>query len=203
MSRVLAISGSLRAASFNTQILQCLQPLAPEGMHIELFKGLDELPRFNEDLETDPPATVRTMWQAIADADGLIVATPEYNGAVPGVLKNALDWASRPYGASVLPGHAAMVLSASPGVFGGIRAQSQLRELFALLNVYVVGGPQVAVPEVHTRLDHRAEPGERLSDPTTRAMLTSLLHGLAEAIDHQAGGRLLQPLHHWQSQLAS
>ncbi|MFJ8650061.1 NADPH-dependent FMN reductase [Streptomyces sp. NPDC093546] len=203
MSHVLAISGSLRAASFNTQMLQGLQTLAPEGMHIELFKGLGELPHFNEDLEADPPATVRRMWQAIADADGLIVATPEYNGAMPGVLKNALDWASRPYGASTLPGHAAVVLSASPGIFGGIRAQSQLRELFALLNVYVVGGPQVAVPEVHTRLDHEAEPGERLNDPTTRAMLTSLLHGLAEAIDHQAGRRLIQPLHHWRSQLAS
>ncbi|MGW0312678.1 NADPH-dependent FMN reductase [Streptomyces flavidovirens] len=202
MSRVLAISGSLRAASFNTQMLQGLQTLAPQDMHIELFKGLDELPHFNEDLETDPPAAVRRLWQAIAEADGLIVATPEYNGAMPGVLKNALDWASRPYGASPLPGHAAIVLSASPGVFGGIRAQSQLRELFALLNVYVVGGPQVAVPEVHTRLDHEAEPDERLTDPTTRAMLISLLYGLAEAIDHQAGGRLIQPLHHWQSQLA-
>ncbi|MBT2476847.1 NADPH-dependent FMN reductase [Streptomyces sp. ISL-94] len=169
MSRVLALSGSLRAASFNTQILHTLPALAPEGMHIELFEHLGDLPHFSEDLETDPPAAVRRLWRAIADADGLIVATPEYNGALPGVLKNALDWASRPYGAGVLPGHAAMVLSASPGIFGGIRAQMQLRELFAQLNVYVVGGPQVAIPEVHTRLDLSAEPAERLTDPTATA----------------------------------
>ncbi|MBC2874682.1 MULTISPECIES: NADPH-dependent FMN reductase [Streptomyces] len=199
MSRVLAISGSLRAASFNTRILEDLQALAPDGMHIEVFRHLGDLPHFNEDLENDPPAAVRRLWQAITEADGLIVATPEYNGALPGVLKNALDWASRPYGAGALPGHAAMVLSASPGIFGGIRAQSQLRELFALLNVYVVGGPQVAVPEVHTRLDPTARPSERLTDPTTRAMLASLLHGLAEAIDHQAGDRLIKPLRHWQN----
>lgn len=128
MSRVLALSGSLRAASFNTRILRSLPALAPESMHIELYEHLGDLPHFSEDLETEPPASVRRLWQAITDADGLIIATPEYNGAIPGVLKNALDWASRPYGSSVLPGHAAMVLSASPGIFGGIRAQVQLRE---------------------------------------------------------------------------
>ncbi|MGK5631757.1 NADPH-dependent FMN reductase [Streptomyces sp. URMC 123] len=203
MSRVLAISGSLRAASFNTRVLHALPALAPDGMRIEVFDGLGDLPHFSEDREADPPAPVRRLWQAIADADGLIVATPEYNGAMPGVLKNALDWASRPYGESVLPGHAAMVLSASPGIFGGVRAQAQLREVLALLNVYVVGGPQVAIPEVHTRLAPTAEPADqRLTDPTTRAMLGSLLHGLAEAIDHQAGGRLIKPLRHWQSQSA-
>ncbi|MFJ9844327.1 NADPH-dependent FMN reductase [Kitasatospora sp. NPDC101155] len=78
------------------QILRSLQPLAPEGMRIELFEGLGELPHFSEDLEADPPAPVRRLRQAIADADGLIIATPEYNGAIPGVLKNAFDWASRP-----------------------------------------------------------------------------------------------------------
>ncbi|MFE4024020.1 NADPH-dependent FMN reductase [Streptomyces sp. NPDC059101] len=203
MSRVLAISGSLRAASYHTQLLSCLQPLAPEGMHIALFPGLGDLPHFSEDLEADPPLPVRELWQAIAEADGLLIATPEYNGAIPGVLKNALDWASRPRGTSVLPGHAAMVLSASPGLFGGIRAQAQLREMFALLNVYVVGGPQVAIPAVHTRLNPTAEPEQRLTDPITRAMLTSLLHGLEEAIDHQAGRRLVKPLHHLQSQQAT
>ncbi|MGI5335932.1 NADPH-dependent FMN reductase [Streptomyces sp. CA-181903] len=199
MSRVLAISGSLRASSFNTRVLHALPALAPEDMHIHFYEHLGDLPHFSEDLEADPPAAVRELWRALTDADGLIVATPEYNGGMPGVLKNALDWASRPYGSSVLPGHAAVVLSSSPGIFGGIRAQSQLRELFALLNVYVVGGPQVAIPEVHTRLDPTAAPAHRLTDPTTRAMLGSLLHGLAEAIDHQAGNRLIKPLHHWQS----
>ncbi|MGW0538495.1 NADPH-dependent FMN reductase [Streptomyces sp. NPDC003032] len=89
MSRVLAISGSLRADSFNTQLLEGLHALAPEGMHIEVFKQLGELPHFNEDLESNTPAAVRRLWQAIAEADGLIVATPEYNGAMPGVPKNA------------------------------------------------------------------------------------------------------------------
>ncbi|MGW0538496.1 hypothetical protein [Streptomyces sp. NPDC003032] len=78
-----------------------------------------------------------------------------------------------------------------------------MRELFALLNVYVIGGPQVAIPEVHTRLDRTSRPHERLTDATTRAMLTSLLHGLAEAIDHQAGDRLIKPLHHWRNQQAA
>lgn len=200
MSRVLAVSGSLRAASYHTQILRSLQPLAPGGMRIELFEGLGDLPHFSEDLEADPPASVRRLRQAVADADGLIIATPEYNGGIPGVLKNAFDWASRPRGESVLPGHSAMVLSASPGLFGGIRAQAQLREMFALLNVYVVGGPQVIIPQVHTRVDPSAAPERRLTDSVTRAMLAALLHGLEEAVDHQAGSRLIRPLHHWQNQ---
>ncbi|GHF70747.1 hypothetical protein GCM10010218_60050 [Streptomyces mashuensis] len=98
-------------------------------------------------------AAVRDLWQAIADAEGLIVATP------------------------------------------------QLRELFALLNVHVVGGPQVAVPEVHPRLSSTAGSAGRLTDPTTRAMFTSLLHGLAQAIDHQAGNRLIKALRYWRGQL--
>ncbi|MET7302972.1 NADPH-dependent FMN reductase [Embleya sp. NPDC005575] len=187
MSRILAISGSLRAQSFNTALVNALQPFAPEGMQIEVYKGLDELPLFNQDLEADPPASVVRLREAIAEADGLIIATPEYNRSLPGVLKNALDWASRPYARGVLAGKSIVAISASPGVQGGIRALIQLKTLLRDLNNFVVSGPEISVPEVHTRLGVEADVQHVLTDPATAGMVTHVLAGLQDAIDNNAG----------------
>lgn len=190
MTRILAISGSIRTASFNTQALRSLPALAPEGMAIEVFKGVEELPHFSQDLEEDPPQSVLRMREAISEADGLVISTPEYNRSMPGVLKNALDWASRPYGKGVLTGKPAVVLSASPSNTGGLAAQLQLRSLLNVVNVYLVGGPMVAIPEVHNRLTVQGDVDVALSDETTRGMLTHQLLGLQYAVADGAAAKL-------------
>jgi chromate reductase len=187
MSRVLAISGSIRTGSFNTQVLQSLQPLAPNDMSIEVYKGIDELPHFNQDLEAEPPTSVVRLREAIESADGLIISTPEYNRHIPGVLKNALDWASRPYAQGALVGKNAMVMSASPSAIGGFAAQIQLRSLLGLLGTYVVGGGQVAIPEVHTRLTVEEEAQAAISDEATRGLLVQQLNALQRAIANDTG----------------
>ncbi|WP_406281729.1 NADPH-dependent FMN reductase [Embleya sp. NBC_00896] len=202
MTRVLAISGSLRAASFNTALLNAFQPFAPEGMQIEVYKGLDDLPHFNQDLEANPPASVVRFREAIAEADGLIIATPEYNRSLPGVLKNALDWASRPYAQGVLAGKSIVAISASPGVQGGIRALIQLKTLLRDLNNFVVSGPEISVPEVHTRLGVEADVQHVLTDPATAGMVQHVLAGLRDAIDNNAGGLVSRPLNNWAASLA-
>src|SRR5918996_4167746 len=116
--RVLAISGSLRRGSYNTALLRAARDLAPPGVAVELYKGLDAIPAFNEDLEGSPPAAVEDLRGWIAQADALLVATPEYNGSAPGALKNALDWASRPRGTAALVGKPVAVIGASPTAYG-------------------------------------------------------------------------------------
>ncbi|WP_406298768.1 NAD(P)H-dependent oxidoreductase [Embleya sp. NBC_00888] len=202
MTRILAISGSLRAESFNTALVNALQPFAPEGMQIEVYKGLDELPHFNQDLEANPPASVVRLREAIAEADGLIITTPEYNRSLPGVLKNALDWASRPYARGVLAGKSIVAMSASPGVQGGIRALIQLKTLLRDLNNFVVSGPEISVPEVHTRLGVEADVQHVLTDPATAGMVTHVLAGLQDAIDNNAGELVARPLGAWAASTA-
>lgn len=183
MSRVLAISGSLRTQSFNTQVLHTLPALAPEGLSIEVWKGLDELPFFNQDLEENPPASVVRLREAIREADGLIISTPEYNRQIPGVLKNALDWASRPYAQGVLAGKPVVAISASPSNAGGLPALIQLRSLLDIVGSYVVGGPTVSIPEVHNVLSVAEEAqAVVLNNEMTHSMLVKQLNGLACAI---------------------
>src|SRR5919109_659858 len=112
--RVLAISGSLRRGSYSSGLLRAARELAPAGAEIELYDGLADLPIFNEDLEESPSQPVRDLRERIAAADALLIATPEYNGSVPGGLKNALDWASRPHGTAVLVSKPAAVIGSSP-----------------------------------------------------------------------------------------
>ena len=201
MSRILAISGSLRSESFNTALLNALQAYAPEGMHIEVYKGLAELPHFNQDLEADVPASVVAFREAIAQADGLIFSTPEYNRGIPGVLKNAIDWASRPYAQGVLAAKNVVAISASPGAQGGIRALVELKSLLRDINNYVVSGPEIAVPEVHTRLGVEADVQHVLTDPATVGMVRHVLVGLQDAIDTNAGALVARPLGAWAASL--
>lgn len=202
MSRIVAISGSIRTESFNTALLNALQGLAPEGMSIEVYKGIDELPHFNQDLEADVPASVARLREAIRSADGVIISTPEYNRSIPGVLKNALDWASRPYGQSSWHGKPVAVLSSSPGAQGGIRAQEELTGQLRNLAAYLVHGPEVAIPEVHTRLGVDADARATLTDPVTGGMVKYLLEALQHAVDTNTGAAHTKALNEWAASLA-
>src|ERR1700676_3340685 len=132
--KILAISGSLRAASHNTALLRAAADLAPEGVEVELFGRLEQLPPYNEDRDTDtPPAEVARVREQIAAADGLLLSTPEYNGTLPGQMKHLVDWASRPYGQeSSLWGKPSAVIVASVTDYGALWAQDHLRKALGI-----------------------------------------------------------------------
>jgi chromate reductase len=137
---ILAIPGSLRAGSWNAALLRLAQERAPEGVRVDIWDGLRHVPPFSEDHEGDvAPAPVHDLRTAIATADALLVATPEYNGGPPGQLKNAIDWASRPHGLSAVVGKPAGVISASTSSFGGRWAQEDIRKALRLSGAAVIG----------------------------------------------------------------
>jgi chromate reductase len=129
--KVLGISGSLRAGSHNRRLLRAAADLLPPGVELELFEGLGEIPPFNEDEEGSPPAAVLALKQTIADTDLVLISTPEYNHSIPGALKNALDWVSRPMAENPMRGKWALVIGASTGMFGAVWAQAELRKVLA------------------------------------------------------------------------
>src|SRR3712207_1628595 len=143
-TRILGISGSLRRESYNSAALRAAVGLAPEGAAVETF-GLDGIPLFNQDEELNPPAQVVELKRRVREADALLFVTPEYNYSVPGVLKNAIDWASRPYGDNAWDGKPAAIMGASTGAIGTARAQYHLRQVFVFLNVYPVNEPEVMI----------------------------------------------------------
>lgn len=174
---VCGIAGSLRERSFNRALLRAAKELAPEGMEIRIFDRMAEIPLFNEDVEAHgDPEPVQALKRAIAGADALLIATPEYNHGVPGVLKNAIDWASRPARGSVLSGKPTAILGASPGVTGTARAQSQLRQAFVFTNTPAVPQPEILVYRANEKFD--AE--RRLTDEKTREFVGKLLVALAD-----------------------
>jgi chromate reductase len=163
--KLLGVSGSLRAASFNTALLRAAQDLAPDGVTIEIF-GLHDLPLFNQDVEDqgDPPTV--TAWKAaIRGADALLLACPEYNGGVTGVLKNAIDWASRG-SPSALDGKVACLIGASPGVTGTVRGQDALRQSLRKVSATYWPLSEMLVGQAHTKIE-----GGTLTDDKTRAYL--------------------------------
>lgn len=130
--RLLGISGSLRQGSHNTKLIRAAAEMLPSGWELELLDGLGSLPHFNEDTDTsDPPAEVANLRDAIASADCVLIATPEYNASIPGVLKNAIDWASRPFPDNALRGKPVAVVGASTGLFGAVWAQAELRKVLS------------------------------------------------------------------------
>lgn len=172
--KVLGIVGSLRKNSYNRNLLKAAVELAPENMEIELAEIID-LPMFNEDvLDAGPPETVLSFKQKIADADAILVATPEYNWSVPGPLKNAIDWASRPLATSPLRGKPAAIMGASFGPMGTVRVQLAWRQIFASTNTYVMPQPQVMVPLAEFKFDAKGN----LTDETTREHVSTLLKAL-------------------------
>ncbi len=138
MVKVLGISGSLRQDSYNSQLLRAAAELLPPGVELEQFAALREIPPFDADAEHDPPAAVVALKDAIAEADAVLIATPEYNHSIPGVLKNALDWVSRPIAENSMRGKRALVIGASTGMFGAVWAQAETRKVLGALGARVL-----------------------------------------------------------------
>jgi chromate reductase len=150
--RILAISGSLRRDSHNRALLRAAAELLPAGVELVPFDGLKAIPPFDEDDEAGPaPVAVAALRRAIAQADAVLVATPEYNGSIPGALKNALDWASRPARTNALRGKPAAVIGASTGMFGAVWAQAETRKVLAAIGARVLD-EELPVPHAHESL---------------------------------------------------
>jgi chromate reductase, NAD(P)H dehydrogenase (quinone) len=176
--KVLAISGSLRSDSHNSKLLRAATDLFPAGVEVEIWDGLKDIPPYDEDDDgDDAPAAVARLRAAIAGADALFFATPEYNHSIPGVLKNAVDWASRPSGASGFLNKPAAVVGASTGAFGAVWAQAELRKVLGATGARVVEG-DLALGHAHERFD---EVG-RLRDANLREELQEVVDTLVAQI---------------------
>ena len=151
--RIFALSGSLRGGSHNTELLRALAAAPPDGVEIDIYDGLAEIPPYDEDADVpgDQPAAVERLKAAMAEADAVLIATPEYNHSIPGVLKNALDWASRPPAQSPIRNKPAAVISSSTGMFGGVWAAAETRKVLGALGARVLEDT-VTVPRAHERL---------------------------------------------------
>jgi chromate reductase, NAD(P)H dehydrogenase (quinone) len=172
--KILGISGSLRDDSYNTKLLRAAAELAPDGVELELWNGLKAVPPFDEDDEGDQvPAGVTELYDAIAGADAILFATPEYNSSIPGQLKNAIDWASRPKATAPIRNKPAAVIGASTSMFGAVWAQAELRKVLASAGARVVEG-ELPVPASHTRFDENG----RLVDEEIRERLAEIVHTL-------------------------
>jgi chromate reductase len=174
--KVLAVSGSLRRNSHNTQLLRAAVELAPEEIEVALWDGLRDLPLYDQDLEAEElPESVRRLREEWGAADAILFATPEYNGSVPGVLKNAIDWASRPVRESALTNKTVAVIGASPGQFGAMWAQADLRKILGVAGARVVGD-ELPVARAHEKLDSEG----RLLDGELEGRLRLHLEVLAD-----------------------
>ncbi|MGA9581145.1 MAG: NADPH-dependent FMN reductase [Allosphingosinicella sp.] len=172
---ILAFAGSLRRDSYNRALLRAAAGLAPEGMAIEIF-DLAQVPLYNGDLEAEgDPEAVARLKNAIAAADGVLMATPEYNHGVPAVMKNAVDWASRPPRSAPLGGKPVGIIGASPGITGSARGQSQLRQAFEFTDSYCMPQPELLVFKAHEKFD----PEGRLIDSATGEHLSRYLAAFA------------------------
>ena len=150
--RILAVSGSLRESSFNTSLLRAALEAAPDGVELELWEGIGELPLYDEDFEEDVPESARRLREDWAAADAILFATPEYNGSVPGGLKNAIDWASRPRLEGALRNKPVAVIGASTGQFGALWAQQDLKRILGIAGARVVG-TEIPVARAEERFD--------------------------------------------------
>jgi chromate reductase, NAD(P)H dehydrogenase (quinone) len=170
---ILGIAGSLRQGSYDRAALRAAQHLVPEDTEIEIFE-IDGIPGFNQDDEQHPPEKVIELKAEVRAADAILFVTPEYNYSIPGVLKNAIDWASRPYGDSAWEGKPVAVMGASVGVIGTARAQYQLRQMFVFLDMYPINGPEVMISNARQRFDENGN----LTDETSRELIRQLLQNL-------------------------
>ena len=181
---ILGIAGSLRQSSFNRAALRAAQQLTPDNARLEIF-DLAGIPPFNQDEEADPPARVVEFKRAIRAADAILIVTPEYNYSIPGVLKNAIDWASRPHGDSAWEGKPVALMGASVGAMGSSRAQYHLRQVFVFLNMYPLNRPEVMISNAAQRFDDKGN----LKDEDTRNVIRKLLEALVAWTKHHEAGR--------------
>jgi chromate reductase len=170
---IVGFSGSLRKASYNSGLLRAVAEVLPENVTFEII-DLTPIPLFNPDHEADTPGAVREARESIRAADALLIATPEYNYSFPGVLKNAIDWFSRPTGQSPLIGKPGAIMGAG-GRFGTVRAQLQLRQILVHLNVLLLNRPELMIPMAHEKFDTTGN----LTDEATRKQLSDLVAALA------------------------
>jgi chromate reductase, NAD(P)H dehydrogenase (quinone) len=174
VTRILGISGSLRRDSHKTNLLRAAAEAAGPGVELEVYDGLKQIPPYDEDDDVHPrPSSVAHLASAIADADAVLFATPEYNASIPGQLKNAIDWISRPVATNVLRNKPVMVVGASTGAFGAVWAQAELRKVLAALGARVLD-VELPVPHAHTRLDEG-----QLTDDDIRTLLAEAVEALA------------------------
>lgn len=173
--RVFGVAGSLRQGSYNRALLRAAIELSPPGMTITPFDRLGELPLYNPDLEAAGlPGPVESLKTGIAEADAVLLATPEYNFGIPAPLKNAIDWASRPPRNSPLQGKPALLIGCSPGQGGSIRAQLALRQAFVFTRTWVLPGPEFVLPHCADKFDSSG----RLTDEKSRSVLVERLQAL-------------------------
>jgi len=174
---IIAISGSLRKGSSNTALARSLQAFAPAGMHIAVA-DIGNLPLYNQDSEATYPATDQVLKDAVGTADGLIIVTPEYNRSIPGVLKNAIDWLSRPYGTNSFARKPVLVAGVSVGKIGTAVAQSHLRQIMLHLDADVIGQPELYLGPAQEIFDAEGN----ISDDSTKELLTKALEVLKNRV---------------------
>jgi chromate reductase len=170
---ILAFAGSLRKDSYNKMLLRVAVDLAPKDATIKVF-DLEEIPPFNQDFEQSPPERVKDFKAKIKAADAILIVTPEYNYSVPGVLKNAIDWCSRPVGDNSWEGKPVAIMSASTGMLGGARAQYHLRQIFVTLDMRPVNKPEIMVNFAAQKFDEKGN----LADDKTKELIRTLLTAL-------------------------
>lgn len=170
---ILGFAGSLRKGSYNKAILRAALELSPEDAKLEIF-DLEGIPPYNMDLENRMPEKVKEFKAKIKAADAILIATPEHNHSIPGVLKNAIDWASRPYGDNSFQGKPVAIMSASTGMLGGANAQFHLRQTFVFLNMYPINRPGVFVTFAAEKIDDKGN----VTDKKTREKIKELLESL-------------------------
>jgi len=170
---ILGFAGSLRKNSHNKSLLRAAMELVPKDAKLEIF-DLEGIPPFNQDFETRPPEKVKEFKAKIRAADAILIATPEYNYSIPGVLKNAIDWASRPYGDNAFEDKPVAIMGASGGMIGSARAQYHLRQTFVFLNMHPLNKPEVIVTFASEKIDEKG----RVTDEKTREKIKELLESL-------------------------
>jgi chromate reductase len=173
--KILGIVGSLRKDSYNKFLMQATSELLPADSTLEVFY-LHDVPPFNQDLENQPPQAVQLFKEKIRGADAIVIVSPEYNYSVPGVLKNAIDWASRPHSDNAFDGKPVAIMSASIGRLGGARMQYHLRQSFVYLNMYPINLPEFTLPNAKEHFDENG----KLIDEETRQRIRELLIALVK-----------------------
>jgi len=181
---ILGIAGSLRKKSYNRAALRAAQQLVPEGAKLDIFE-LDGIPMFNQDEEQNPPDKVKQLKAQIRAADAILLVTPEYNYSIPGVLKNAIDWASRPYGDNAWQGKPVAVMGASMGTLGSSRAQYHLRQVFVFLDMLPLNKPEVMIGNAGQQFDEAGN----LVDKDTKNHIRALLESLVSWTHYHERGR--------------
>ncbi|MDH5481839.1 MAG: NAD(P)H-dependent oxidoreductase [Candidatus Bathyarchaeota archaeon] len=172
---IIGFAGSLRKDSYNKALLRAAAKLLPKNTKLEIF-DLEGIPPFNQDLEETMPEKVKKFKTKIRAADAILIATPEYNYSMPGVLKNAMDWASRPYGNNSFEGKPVAIMGASPGILGSARAQYHLRQVLVALNMHALNRHEVIVSAADDRIDENGN----VSDEVTKKKIRELLRNLVD-----------------------